>query len=112
MSDTLVVEIAPFAVADGVAEQRLLEASERLEREFLAGRQGYVGRVLARLDGGQWADIVLWRSPQDVEAAMGLVGESAACSAYFSCMAGADHDAPGHGISLFRAVRVYGSLAA
>jgi hypothetical protein len=90
MSGTMVVEVAPFAVADGVPEASLLEVSERLEREFLARSEGYLGRV---------------------EAAMRRVDESPACSAYFTCMAGVNYGDPGQGVSLFRAVRVYGSLA-
>ena len=110
MSGTMVVEMAPFAVAEGVTDAELLEASERLEREFLSRADGYVGRILARVHARQWADIVLWKSEPHVTAAMARAGESPACAAYFACMSGADHDQPGQGVSLFHAMRAYGAL--
>jgi hypothetical protein len=111
MSSSLVVEVAPFTLADGVDEAQLLQASERLEREFLSQADGYLGRVLGRLDDRQWADIVLWESEQHAAAVMPRISSSAACSAYFGCMVGANPEDPGHGVSLFRAVRTYGSVA-
>lgn len=111
MTPTLAIEFAPFTVAPGVDEAALIAASERLEREFLASAPGYLGRTLARLDGGRWADIVLWRSPEDAAAVLPRIPGSAACGAYFSCMVAADPHDPGAGVSLFRAVRAYGAFA-
>lgn len=111
MTTTLAIEIAPFRLAAGTDEATLLEASERLEREFLSRADGYLGRSLSRLPDGRWADVVLWRSVEQAEAAMGRVSESHACSAYFGCMLSEDTADPANGVSLFRAIRTYGSLA-
>lgn len=109
---SLAIEIAPFTLAEGVAETAMLEASERLEREFLRGTEGYLGRAVSQLADGRWADIVLWRSPEHAAAVLPKIPESAACAAYFGCMVGADPGDPTHGVSIFRAVRRYGALAA
>jgi len=109
---SLAIEIAPFTLADGVDEATMLAASERLEREFLRGTEGYLGRATSQLPDGRWADVVLWRSRAHAEAILPRIPESAACAAYFGCMVGADPADPVHGVSLFRAVRTYGALAA
>lgn len=108
---SLAIEIAPFTLAEGVDEAAVLAASERLEREFLHGTDGYLGRAISQLPDGRWADVVLWRSPAHAEAILPRIPESAACAAYFGCMVGADPADPSHGISVFRAVRTYGALA-
>jgi hypothetical protein len=107
---TLAVEIAPFTLKADITETALFEHSDRLEREFLSKMPGYLGRSLARLGEGQWADIVLWRSEEHAAAVMPLVHASSACAAYFHCMVGADVQDAGAGVSLFRAVRTYGAL--
>lgn len=110
MTAALTIEMAPFTVANGITEEALLAASERLEREFLQTADGYVGRVLAREDAGQWADIVFWESAEHAAKAMEAVAQSAACRSYFECMKAADHDDPQNGVSLFHAVGTYGSF--
>lgn len=112
VSLSLAIEIAPFTLAEGVVETAMLAASERLEREFLRGTEGYLGRAVSQLAEGRWADIVLWRSPEHAAAVLPKIPESAACAAYFGCMVGADPADPTHGVSIFRAVRRYGALAA
>jgi hypothetical protein len=104
---SLTIEVAPFTLREGVDEAAMLAASERLEREFLAGAPGYLGRSVSRTDDGRWADIVLWRSAEDVAALMPRIPHSDACAAYFSCMVGADTMEPGSGVELFRSVRRY-----
>lgn len=109
---SLAIEIAPFTLAEGVDEAAMLAASERLEREFLRGTDGYLGRAVSQLPDGRWADVVLWRSPEHAAAVLPRIPESAACAAYFGCMVGADPSDPAHGVSVFRAVRTYGALTA
>ena len=110
MNPELIVEMAPFTVADGIAEDALLAASDKLEQDFLSKSDGYLGRILVREGTGKWADIVLWQSEAHVSKAMEAVTSSAACRSYFACMQAADHDAPDNGVSLFRAIRTYGSF--
>jgi hypothetical protein len=109
MAQALTIEMAPFVLADGVTMEALLEASERLERDFLSQADGYLGRVLVKKDHRTWADIVFWESDEHAARAMKAASSSAVCESYFKCMTAADHDDPGHGVELFQAVKTYGS---
>lgn len=111
MTQSLVIEVAPFNLASGVPEATLLAASDRLEREFLSKADGYIGRMLVQKDKEAWADIVLWQSAAHAEKAMAVIASSEACGQYFKCMAAADHNDPDHGVTLFEMVRRYGSAS-
>ncbi len=111
MKHELVIELAPFNVASGVTREALLEASERLERDFLSKADGYLGRVLVQKDSSTWADIVFWRSGEHAAKAMQAAASSEACRAYFECMAAEDHDEPAKGVTLYRSLKTYGAMA-
>lgn len=104
MSSGLVIELASFSTIPGVADAELLAASERLEREFLSGAPGYLGRALSRLDDGSWMDVALWASEEDANAVMARLPDSAAAGAYFSHM-------QGPGVKHLHAVRRFGLFA-
>jgi hypothetical protein len=108
--DTTAIEMAPFTLAEGMFEETLLAASERLEMEFLSGLDGYLGRMLVRKDDRSWSDIVFWRTPQDAARAMERAASSEVCRSYFECMAAADHDDPAQGVTVYQRVRSYGSV--
>jgi len=110
MTEVIAIELAPFRLAEGVTQEALHAASERLEREFLSKCDGYVGRVLARSDGSAWADVVFWESAEHAARAMAAVSSSTACRAYFECMAAADHSEPGEGVTLLRGIKAYGRV--
>jgi hypothetical protein len=107
MKDTLAIEMAPFALGENVTEEGLLEASERLEREFLSKCDGYIGRILTRSADGSFVDILFWKSASKFEEALEHAHTSGACANYFGCMAPQDAVA-GKGISIFQAVKQYG----
>ena len=103
------IEVAPFRLRDGVTEARLLEASEAIQRDFLARQPGFLRRDLARAADGRWADVVYWADEPSAHAAMARAGESAACRAYFACMVGVDGgEDPGAGLLVLRRMRSYG----
>ena len=103
--DSVVIEWAPFRLADGVSEAALLDASEALQRDFLRHQPGFLGRELLRGPDGQWADLVMWESRAAAEAILPAIGESAACHAYFALMQGADTADPGAGVLHLARVR-------
>lgn len=111
MTQSLAIEMAPFVLADGITVEALLEASERLERDFLSKADGYLGRLLLKQEGNAWADFVFWRCAEDAAKAMRMAPSNEACGSYFKCMAAANHDDPAQGVTLFRSVRAYGSMA-
>lgn len=110
MKNGVTIELAPFAIANGVNSDELLVASERLEREFLEYADGYIGRVLVQEDSGTWADIVFWQSSECASKAMEAAASDETCRAYFECMAAADHGDPAHGVTLYRSVKNYGTV--
>lgn len=101
-----VVEWAPFSVREGVAEAALIAASEKLQREFLAGQDGFVRRELVKGQGRSYVDLVWWNSMETAEAAMTKVMESAVCREYFALMEPHQADA-GAGVLHFRSLRTY-----
>jgi hypothetical protein len=105
--DGAVIEWAPFTLADGVAEATLLDASEALQRDFLAAQPGFVRRELLRAADGGWVDLVVWADAESAERVMEGAGASAACAAYFALMRGADPANPGAGVAHLRRVRAY-----
>jgi hypothetical protein len=88
-----------------VSEAALLEASDALQRDFLALQPGFVRRELLRGAGGMWSDLVIWRDEQTVMAAMTAAEQSATCLRYFSLLEGPS-DA-GTGVQILSRVRRY-----
>ncbi|WP_375054948.1 hypothetical protein [Zobellella sp. DQSA1] len=62
------VEFATFRLREGVEERTLLEASEQVDREFLAHEEGLLGHVLLRGRDGIYADLAFADSQARAEA--------------------------------------------
>jgi hypothetical protein len=102
----LVIELAPIQLSTASREADLVETSDRLQDEFLQGRQGFLGRVLLKRGDGQYLDLVLWESLNAANAVIAAVADSAACAAYFGCMVmGTD---PAEDVEHWSIVRSYG----
>jgi hypothetical protein len=61
------IELTRFRVRPEM-EQALLAARPGMLDEFRRDRGGFVDAQLVRLSGGEWLDIVAWRSPEDFAA--------------------------------------------
>ena len=104
----VVIEWAPFRLRAGVGEAALLEASERIQHDFLVRQPGFMHRELARGAGGLWADVVHWADGAAAEAATAAAATSPACRAYFELITGANGGAdPGEGLLLLERRREY-----
>lgn len=97
----MVSEVAPIA---------LIEAMHRRKREFLSGADGCIARVSVQKDGAVWADSWFWQTMEHASGAMPAVAASEDCRAHFACMAAADHDDPGQGVTLFRTLTSQGPI--
>jgi hypothetical protein len=106
MSTTIVVEWAPFQVAEGMDEAKLLRASEALQSEFLSKQKGFLRRELLRGPGQQWVDLVYWENRAAADAAAQNAATSPVCYTYFQMM-DADHAEPGAGVLHFQRVKSY-----
>lgn len=105
-----VIEWAPFRLKPGVDEATLLEASERLQTEYLDRQAGFVRRELVRRADGEYVDVVWWQSLDAAQKAMEHIAESSTCSAYFAVM-GANDTSAGDGVLHFHSVRTYPAAA-
>lgn len=85
-----IVEWAPFRMRDGVDEATLLAAADRVQREFLAARPGFLRRELLRDAEGGWVDLVHWQDGASAQAAAEAAMATAVCLEYFELMRGAD----------------------
>ena len=101
-----VLEWAPFRLKPGVEEATLLDASERLQRDFLVRQDGFMRRELIKGAEGAYVDLVWWESFAASQAAMKKAASSPACRAYFATMDCSDGD-PGDGVLLFSIVGSY-----
>jgi len=103
----MVVEWAPFRLLDGVEEAELFAASEALQADFLATRQGFLRRELVHLEDDRWGDLVYWQDEAAARQAMESAASSPVCFRYFKLMADADHQEPGEGVQLLAVRRTY-----
>lgn len=104
---SVVIEWAPFTLKPGASEQALLEASARLQKDFLQPQPGFLRRELLRAPDGGYIDVVWWASHALAADAMNRASESATCRAYFGQM-DADHADPGAGVIHFVQLKQYG----
>ena len=61
------VELTRFRVAAD-KEAALLAARPAMLADFRADRAGFLDARLVQLPGGEWLDIVTWKSPEDFAA--------------------------------------------
>ncbi|MFC8600535.1 MULTISPECIES: antibiotic biosynthesis monooxygenase [unclassified Isoptericola] len=76
------VEITRFRVPADAAD-RLLAARPGMLAAFAAGRTGFLGAELVRLDADTWVDVVHWASPEDLAASRRRGGDDPAVAAFF-----------------------------
>jgi hypothetical protein len=108
LTDTVVIEWAPFRLADGVSESDLLRASDALQAGFLANQPGFLRRDLLRGSDGQWVDLVYWADAASAERVMPIAMESALCLEYFRLLAGLDGADPAAGVFHYTRLKTYG----
>jgi len=100
------LEWAPFRLRPGIAEERLLDASAKLQADFVSKQAGFLGRRLVRKSDGSYIDLVLWESMAAADKAMQHAAESDTCSTFFTLMESEDATA-GAGVEHFEVVAEY-----
>ena len=85
-SEPVVVEWAPFIKAEGVADQALIEAADKVNIDFLKKQKGYVSRELVKKSDHEYADILHWTTKADAIAASEKIHDCEVCGAYFKLM--------------------------
>ena len=107
MTNRIIVEWAPFQLADGVDEATLLEASDALQKGFLSKQSGFIKRELLKGKDNQWVDILHWSSLMEAKQAAKNVANSPICHKYFQLLCAADHSNPNAGVSHFEQVKTW-----
>ncbi|MEU4537395.1 antibiotic biosynthesis monooxygenase [Streptosporangium sp. NPDC023825] len=80
---TTTVEITRFRVSPEHTAD-LLAARGGMISDFQADRDGFLGARLVQLPGGEWLDIVEWRSPADFAASRATGGNLPGIQAFFA----------------------------
>ena len=93
----IIVEYAPFTIKEGVTEDQLMAASQKLQENFADKQSGFIKRELLHLEGRKWVDIVHWATKKDAEKALKASETSPICNEYFSIMEPFDPKAPNGG---------------
>jgi hypothetical protein len=106
MTTNQVLEWAPFTLKPDVDEAALLQVSERMQRDFLMGQQGFVRRELIKGAEGVYTDLVWWESFAASQAAMKRAAASPAVKLYLGVMDFSAGD-PRDGVSMFGIVGAY-----
>ena len=101
------IEWAPFTLAEGVDETRLLAASDMLQREFVSQQRGFIRRELLKGQARGWVDLVYWDSLSAAEEAARNAMNSPVCQTYFALMVQDDSDLAA-AVSHFEQVQIYG----
>jgi hypothetical protein len=106
MTTSHILEWSPFRLKPGVEEAALLQASERMQRDFLSNQDGFVRRELIKGAEGAYTDLVWWDSFAASQAAMKKAASSPAVKAYLTVMNFSAGD-PRDAVSLFGVVGSY-----
>ncbi len=82
---TTTVEITRFRVSPERTSD-LLAARGGMIADFQADREGFLGAKLVELPGGEWLDIVEWRSSADFAASRAKGGNLPGIQAFFAAI--------------------------
>ena len=99
-----VVELAPFFIKEGVLEKELLEASARVQTDFIEKQPGFIKRELLKKSDQEYLDIVYWQSEKAAKNAAEKAMQSEICHKFFQLM---NLSNPNGGLSHYQIVKSY-----
>ncbi|MEU8817044.1 antibiotic biosynthesis monooxygenase [Actinoplanes sp. NPDC048796] len=79
------IELTRFRV-DPSRVSELLSARPAMLADFQADREGFIDARLVRLPGGEWLDIVTWRSAPDFAASRAKGANRPGIAAFFAAI--------------------------
>jgi len=86
----MLTEIVSYKCVPGVAAKDHLTAAREAHAAVIAGRPGFLRRVLGKVaedPTDTWVDFVQWREETDLDAAMRVVSSDPACKAWLASIA-------------------------
>jgi len=75
-------EFSTFLVKEGISDEQLIAACQRMETEFLQHEEGFLHHALLKGDDGYWADAVFTRTRVAAEQICRNFMNNAACLDY------------------------------
>ena len=82
-----VLELAAITLSSESTETELLSASQRFQKDFLEGQEGFIRRDMIRKADGSYLDVILWQSQAHADAVFERAQSSPAAGQYFAHMA-------------------------
>ena len=107
MTRGMYVQLAPIRLNPGVDEQTLLDASDAFQRNFVDKQRGILKRLLLKVKGGNFADLVFFASKDDADRVAQLEATSQECLEFFKIMQPPDEGLPDMGVLGFEHVKTY-----
>lgn len=86
MNDATILEITSFKLKEGTTEEELLKGVKSIQKEFLAGVDGFVSRTLTKEEDGIWRDVIFWKDHHVLEATAEALMQSEAAAPFMSCI--------------------------
>ena len=66
----MVIEIVTFKLKSGVMPSTFAPIDKAVEQQHVAKQPGFISRQSAAGEGGEWLDIVHWKTSKDADASM------------------------------------------
>ena len=86
MKDATVIEITTFQLNEGVPAELLLQAADKMQKEFLAKADGFISRSITVEENGTWRDIIAWKDKRSMEEAAQRAMEPGAAVPFMRCI--------------------------
>ena len=86
MKDATVIEITTFQLNEGVPAELLLEAADKMQKEFLAKADGFISRSITVEENGTWRDIIAWKDKRSMKEAAQRAMEPGAAAPFMRCI--------------------------
>lgn len=103
--DLVTVEWAPFIKAEGVTEQQLIVAADRVNVDFLSKQSGFIKRELIKKSATEYADVIHWSTKEEAVTAGEKVFSCDECNHYFKLMDMESSAEAGKGFSHYEIVK-------
>lgn len=107
MEDAKYVVLAPVRLKEGVDENKLLEASELFQTNFVSKQPGILRRLLLRGKSGRYADLVFFASKESAHRVVEAEATSEHFRAFIELFQPPDPNLPDMAVLSFELVKTY-----
>lgn len=101
------VEWAPFVKNEGVSDEQLMIAADRVQSTFLSKQPGFIKRELIKKNETEYADLLHWASQSQAMSAGEKVFSCVQCNDYFKLMNMEASTSAGSGFSHYTILKTW-----